>query len=256
MAKTHKRLNNDDKSDKEKPRNRGHKDLKTRSKNSWPKRNEDENKEKAKENRHTDPKKSNPKNIGDIKTQDLGKSIAGVFRTIDKRKGKGSLEEKEVIKHRDAIIATVNKTTGPRKNTDKQKKLQKSAPRNQEPAPRNTEPAPRNTDPTPRKPVPGIPDNWTLTIQSKRKNRKSSNSESDSSDPIKSKSKKAKRSRISETSIELTSSSEDEVVALPPRCKNRHRETRNRHREIRNRHREIRTRLRENRYQGYQITGR
>ena len=70
--------------------------------------------EKSRENRHKDPKtKMKPKNIGDINSHDLEKSIAGVLLTIDKCKGKGSLEEKEVQKHHDAIIATVNKTTAP-----------------------------------------------------------------------------------------------------------------------------------------------
>ena len=161
-----------------------------------------------------------PKNIGHINSHDLEKSIAGVLLTIDKRKGKGSLEEKEVQKHHDAIIATVNKTTDPRKSTDKQKTSQK--------------PAPRKPEPAPRKQVPAVPENGTPTTQakadvspeqnarkicstSKRKNRNGSNSESDSSGPIKSKSKKAKRSRISETSEEQTSSSsEDEIISPPP----------------------------------------
>ena len=107
-------------------------------------------------------------------------------------------------KHRDAINATVSKTTGSSKRSDKQKSAQK-------PGPSNRESAPRNTEPTRKRPVPGIPNNWTL-IQSKRKNRNGSNLGSDSSDQIKSKSKRSKRSRISETS-----SSEDEVVVtLPP----------------------------------------
>ena len=129
MARTHKRPNNDDESDEEKPKERGHKDLKTRSKNSRPQKDEkDKNEdEKSRENRHKDLKtKMKPKNIGDINSYDLEKSIAGVLLTIDKRKGKGSLEEKEVQKHRDAIIATVNKTTDPRKSPDKQKLSQKT----------------------------------------------------------------------------------------------------------------------------------
>ena len=94
-----------------------------------------------------------PKNIGDINSHDLEKSIAGVLLTIDKRKGKGSLEEKEVQKHHDAIIATVNKTTDPRKSTDKQKTSQK--------------PAPRKPEPAPRIPVPSVPENGTPTTQAK-----------------------------------------------------------------------------------------
>ena len=129
MARTHKRPNNDDESDEEKPKERGHKDLKTRSKNSRPQKDEkDKNEdEKSRENRHKDLKtKMKPKNIGDINSHDLEKSIAGVLLTIDKCKGKGSLEEKEVQKHHDAIIATVNKTTAPinrkrRKNRHREK---------------------------------------------------------------------------------------------------------------------------------------
>ena len=56
--------------------------------------------EKSRENRHKDPKtKMKPKNIGHINSHDLEKSIAGVLLTIDKCKGKGSLEETEVQKH-------------------------------------------------------------------------------------------------------------------------------------------------------------
>ena len=188
MPKSHKRANNGEESDDEKPRDRGHKDLKTKSKSSRHRRDEKEEKEDEKAK---DPKESTPKNIGDIKSHEVEKSIAGAQRTIDKRKGKGSLEETEVQKHRDAINATVSKTTGSSKSSDRQKTSQK-------PATRNQEPVPRNADPTPRKP------GW---FHIKRKNRSGSNSESDSSGPRKSKSKRSKRSRILETSEEQTSSS-------------------------------------------------
>ena len=122
MVRTHKRPKNDDESDKEKPKERGHKDLKTRAKKSRPKKDKkDENEdEKSKEKHHKELKtKMKPENIGDINSYDLEKSIAGALLTINKCKGKGSLEEKEVQKHHDAIIATVNKTTGSRKSPDK-----------------------------------------------------------------------------------------------------------------------------------------
>ena len=99
MGKIHKRPNNDDESEGEKPKERGHKDLKTRAKKSWPKKDEIKD-EKHKEKYHKDlkprAKKTQPKNIGDINTYDLEKSIAGALLTIDKRKGKGSLEDREV----------------------------------------------------------------------------------------------------------------------------------------------------------------
>ena len=219
MARNQKRQNNDDESDEEKPKERGHKDLKTRSKNSRPKKDKKDKNgdEKSRETRHKDPKtKMKPKNIGHINSHDLEKSIAGVLLTIDKRKGKGSLEEKEVQKHHDAIITTVNKTTDLRKSTDKQKTSQKPAPRKPEPAPRIPVPSvPENGTPTTQAKVDGNPEQKACST-SKRKNRNGSNSESDSSDPIKSKSKKAKRSRISETSEEQTSSSEDKVISPPP----------------------------------------
>ena len=54
MVRTHKRPNNDDESDEEKPKERGHKDLKTRAKKSRSKKDEkDENEDKrSRENRH------------------------------------------------------------------------------------------------------------------------------------------------------------------------------------------------------------
>ena len=119
MPKSHKRPNNGDKSDNEKPRERGHKDLKTKSKSSRRRRDE---KEKKEDEKAKDPKKLIPKNIGDIKSHDLEKSIAEALRTIDKCKGKGSQEKTEVQKHRDAINATVSKTTGSSKSSNKQKK--------------------------------------------------------------------------------------------------------------------------------------
>ena len=171
MPKSHKRANNGN----EKPRDRGHKDLKTKSKSSRHRRDEKEEKEDEKAK---DPKKSTPKNIGDIKSHELEKSIAGAQRTIDKRKGKGSLEETEVQKHRDAINATVSKTTGSSKSSDRQKTSQKPAPSIREPLPRNADPTPRKPDPTPRKP------GW---FHIKRKNKSGSNSDSGSSGEVKTK---------------------------------------------------------------------
>ena len=54
MARNQKRQNNDDESDEEKPKERGHKDLKTRAKKSRSKKDEkDENEDKrSRENRH------------------------------------------------------------------------------------------------------------------------------------------------------------------------------------------------------------
>ena len=119
MPKSHKRPNNGNKSDDEKPRDRGHKGLKTKSKSPRHRRDE---KEKKEDEKAKDPKKLIPKNIGDIKSHDLEKSIAEALRTIDKCKGKGSQEKTEVQKHRDAINATVSKTTGSSKSSNKQKK--------------------------------------------------------------------------------------------------------------------------------------
>ena len=175
MPKSHKRANNGKESDNEKPRDRGHKDLKTKSKSSRHRRDEKEEKEDEKAK---DPKESTPKNIGDIKSHELEKSIAGAQRTIDKRKGKGSLEETEVQKHRDAINATVSKTTGSSKSSDRQKTSQKPAPSIREPLPRNADPTPRKPDPTPRKP------GW---FHIKRKNKSGSNSDSGSSGEVKTK---------------------------------------------------------------------
>ena len=181
MVRTHKRPNNDEESDEEKPKERGHKDLKTRAKKSRSKKDEkDENEDKrSRENRHKDLKtKMKPKNIGDINSYDLEKSIAGAQRTINKRKGKGSLEETEVQKHRDAINATVSKTTGSSKSSDRQKTSQKPAPSIREPVPRNADPTPRKPDPTPRKP------GW---FHIKRKNKSGFNSDSGSSGEVKTK---------------------------------------------------------------------
>ena len=175
MPKSHKRANNGKESDNEKPRDRGHKDLKTKSKSSRHRRDEKEEKEDEKAK---DPKESTPKNIGDIKSHELEKSIAGAQRTINKRKGKGSLEETEVQKHRDAINATVSKTTGSSKSSDRQKTSQKPAPSIREPLPRNADPTPRKPDPTPRKP------GW---FHIKRKNKSGSNSDSGSSGEVKTK---------------------------------------------------------------------
>ena len=90
--------------EKKKHEERGHKDLKKWAKKSKPQKGE-----------------SQPNNEG-IKPFDLKKSIAGALKTIDKRKSTGSLEDREVQKHLEAITATVSKSTGPRRRPRKQKR--------------------------------------------------------------------------------------------------------------------------------------
>ena len=79
MPKGQQRPNNGDESDDERPKDRGHKDLWTKSKSSRHRRDEREKKEDKKAK---DPKKSTPKNIGDINSHDLEKSIAGASSKV------------------------------------------------------------------------------------------------------------------------------------------------------------------------------
>ena len=110
MPKSHKRANNGEESDDDKPRDRAYKDLRTKSKGKSSRHRRDEE-EKKEDEKVKDPKKSTPKNIGDITPRDLEKSIARAQHTVDKLKRLShSLEETEVQKHRDAINATVDKT--------------------------------------------------------------------------------------------------------------------------------------------------
>ena len=207
MGKTNKKPKDDD-TDDEKPRERGHKDLKKWAKKSKPQKGE-----------------SQPNKEG-IKPFDLKKSIAGALKTIDKRKSTGSLEDREVQKHLEAITATVSKSTGPtRRSPRKLKRPQITAP--EKSAPKVTDIA---TPKTPEKDdTPGTSKNKAGNAKRKRGNKKKgTDSESDSSESETRRPKKSKRSRISETSEELTTSSSEDKEVPPPTPPNESPKTRHR----------------------------
>ena len=126
----------------------------------------------------------------------------------------------------EAIQATVNKSTGPRRSPRKQKKSQITAPVSPQKlapeVPDNAIPkTPERIDTSDVSQVPGTPfykftgspsksrEECAKRKRGENKTKKDSDSDSDSSEPRKRLTKKAKKSCIQETSDEPSSSSED-----------------------------------------------
>ena len=199
----------------EKPQEKGHKDLRKRVKKSKPK--------SAKQD------VVNPYN--------LKEQIAGVIKTIDKRSSSKTLEDEEVRKHMEAIQASVNKSSGPRRSPRKQKKSQIAAPVSpQKTAPRVPDNAvpktPERIDTSDVSRVPGTsffkftssPSKNRGELAKRKRGDIKTETDSDSSEPRKRLTKKAKKSCIQETSEESSSSEDLDDSPTPnelPRAKHR-----------------------------------